>query len=618
MVEGYTKSGLENRVAKYYEDLYAETFPIGGAKRPVSIKDLDPMLLAFKHRIRGEGYSQALKDLNDIDPFLLTWGHYQRLVDMRTALEDEDVPSHLTKAERGQNLGRLGVTYLNMAHRQNTELFLSMAESIANDCKDKESAGLWLIYRAINFSISLDLQAAKKCLDIAKKKVKNNANKAFREGVEGWIYQGVLGYNEDMQSEKMLQCFNEAVRLYDEIPVSNRDLELRALRARGTYLGRARGYSVLGQHEAAKGDFDEARKELEALDNQRLLVYWRNIKGSADREMGKLAQAKNALEHAQRVSIAIGDRRGEQITNSLLGKVYRDAAWAIRIQEGEFSDAAVEHLHAAAHHCERALKGEHKLENKPRLVIALRRLGNVYQELHRASEDTKGAEKFLRLAEDNYNEAKEITGDGDQTFDARTTNYDWLERSRLGLAQVSQLTKKKDAKPYSFPGADSALAVPQILEDGRSPPVVPPVELTMGMVLLWDKDAYASEGHDLDSPEKAFSRAEELLDQALTNLSKDEMGLDDKAKDLKRRAEINYALGTALVGQAVSVDEAKRDGIGKRARDKYKEVLSEYTSPGIVRDTFQDLIAIREAIGPSNVVDECLALFRDQWSPEAL
>ena len=44
MVEGYTKSGLENRVAEYYEDLYAETFPTGGAKRPVSIKDLDPML----------------------------------------------------------------------------------------------------------------------------------------------------------------------------------------------------------------------------------------------------------------------------------------------------------------------------------------------------------------------------------------------------------------------------------------------------------------------------------------------------------------------------------------------------------------------------------------------
>ncbi len=140
MVEGYTKSALENRVAKYYEDLYAETFPTGGAKRPVSIKDLDPMLLAFEHRFRGEGYSEALKDLNDIDASLLYWGHYLRLVDMRTDLEDEDVGSRLTKAERGHNLGRLGVTYLYMAHRPNAESFLSMAESIANDCKDQESA----------------------------------------------------------------------------------------------------------------------------------------------------------------------------------------------------------------------------------------------------------------------------------------------------------------------------------------------------------------------------------------------------------------------------------------------------------------------------------------------
>ncbi len=85
---------------------------------------------------------------------------------MRTDLEDEDVGSRLTKAERGHKLGRLGVAYLWMAHRPNAESFLSMAESVANDCKDQESAGLWLIYRGLNLTISGDLQAAKKCLDV--------------------------------------------------------------------------------------------------------------------------------------------------------------------------------------------------------------------------------------------------------------------------------------------------------------------------------------------------------------------------------------------------------------------------------------------------------------------
>ena len=59
MVNGYTKTTLENRVAEYYEGLYAETFPTGGAKRPVSIVDLEPMLRAFEHRIRGEGLHYA-------------------------------------------------------------------------------------------------------------------------------------------------------------------------------------------------------------------------------------------------------------------------------------------------------------------------------------------------------------------------------------------------------------------------------------------------------------------------------------------------------------------------------------------------------------------------------
>ncbi len=407
-----------------------------------------------------------------------------------------------------------------------------------------------------------------------------------------------------MQSKEMLQCYNEAERLYEEFSVRDLDIEVRSLRT-FIYLHRARSYSLLGQHEAAIGDFDEARKEFEALDNQRVLVYWHTIKGSAEREMGKLAQAKNALEHAQRVSIAIGDRRGEQVTNSLLGKVYRDAAWAIRIQEGEFSDAAVEHLHAAAHYFERALKVERKLGNKPRLVIVLRRLGNVCRELHRASEDTKGAKKFLALADDNYDEAINLAGEGDAT----ATIYDWLESSRLTLATATS---------GRFPDAPAALNAQQDLVDKTRPLVVPPVQLLMGIVLLRNKEAYKLGKHGLDSPEKAFGRAEELFDQALTDLAEDEKGLDDKAKDLKRWAEINYALGTAFVGQAVLAEKNRRGELEEQARQTYEKVLNTYRSPGFVRDTYHDLIAIQEAVGPSKFVDECLALFRDNWHPESL
>ena len=65
-------------------------------------------------------------------------------------------------------------------------------------------------------------------------------------------------------------------------------------------------------------------------------------------------------------------------------------------------------------------------------------------------------------------------------------------------------------------------------------------------------------------------------------------------------------------------DEVLKGDLEKQARQTYEKVLSTYKSAGFVRDTFQDLIAIKEAVGRSKFVDECLALFRENWHPESL
>ena len=600
MIDGYTKSSLENRVAQHYEEHYAEIFPSGGTKRPVSIKDLEPMLLAFAHRIRGEDYSKALKVVNDIDIILVTWGHYQRLVDMRMKLENDDIGSRLAEGERGYNLGQLGVVYFYMGHRQNAELYLTKAESIAKARRDKESEGSWLIFRALNAASGGDLRAAKKCLDSAKDKVKGSVHKAMLEGITGLMNLGVLGYYDVMHSANMLKHYNKAVELYDKLPIS--DLEVRSLRAYAC-MNRARGYAVMGQLDAAIRDLEDARAEFEALDNSRVLAQWNNITASVEREMGKLGQAKSALEHAQRVSVAIGEHRGEQVSNSLLGKVYRDAAWAIRIREGKFTEAAVDHLRAAAHHCEIALKGERQLGNRPRLIIALRRLGNVSRDLLRATDNGKDAENLLRVADESYDEALSLALEGD----ARAVIYDWLERTRLALAA---------APSGRFPDAQAALNAQQDLVDKSSPLVVPPVELVMGIVLLRNEDAYQLEKHDIKSPKKAFDKAEKLLAHALSDLAKKERGSDGKSKDLKRRAEIGYALETARVGLALSADKAAQREYRKRTRKAYEELLGTYTGPGFVRDTVADLIAIRDGVGSFKLVDDSIGRFSKIWHPD--
>ncbi|MDJ0944257.1 MAG: hypothetical protein QNJ30_12365 [Kiloniellales bacterium] len=568
------------------------------------------MLMAFEHRLRGDGYAQALKDLNDVDTYLLTWGHFDRLVKMRTRLEPDEVGDRLTEVERGQNLGRLGVTYLFMAHPEKADSFLAAAETIAKDCGDSENEGLWQIYRAWNKNDAGARDEAETLLKSAKRKVATKADKAFCAAHFGWLHQGLLGYHDVMQATEMLQSFDEAVRLYDSIPAGERDPMLRAYRATLAYMGRARSYAVLGQHDAANHDFKAAYDELRAIDHQRMLAVWGTNKGSAEREMGKLAQAKSTLEHALRLSIAIGDRRGEQVANSLLGKVHRDGAWAIRIKNDAFTEESVELLQASAHHFERAIKGERKLGNKLRLVIALRRLANVNRELSRALTDLKQDEAAIRVsrqAEEGYLEAGKVA----PADDARTTIYDWLERTRSASAMPNSARG-------SFPGAQVPSNAEKQLENENKPLVVPPVETEIGIVLLRQKDAYKFEGHQLDSPATAFRAAIGKLEKELNKLKQKEKKLDETARDLKRAAELNYALGTALVGLAVSDGKGKTDENSKKARKILERTLNDFPSPGFIRDTYEDLAAMQGAIEKPKLIDEFLSLFRKKWPPEML
>ena len=242
-------------------------------------------------------------------------------------------------------------------------------------------------------------------------------------------------------------------------------------------------------------------------------------------------------------------------------------------------------------------------------MIVLRRLGNVRRELSRAVKDSKDAKEFARIAQENYDEAADVASNSGGPSDARTAIYNWREKSRWALSTP---------KPDAFPDAKDAFQVQQSLKKESGPVVVPPVQLGMGIVLLRNEGAHESERERKGSAEKAFIESGELLNQALTDLARDEKGLKDKEKNLKRWAEINYALGTALVGQAVLSAKKRRAELEEQARQTFQKVLNTYKSAGIVRDTCQDLIAIKEAVGRSKFVDECMALFRDNWHPESL
>ena len=66
----------------------------------------------------------------------------------------------------------------------------------------------------------------------------------------------------------------------------------------------------------------------------------------------------------------------------------------------------------------------------------------------------------------------------------------------------------------------------------------------------------------------------------------------------------------------MSSGKAKQDDLKKRARKILEHVLEDFPSPGFIRDTYQDLVAIQEAIEKPRLVDEFLILFKDKWNPQ--
>jgi tetratricopeptide (TPR) repeat protein len=101
----YTRQALELRAADYYVQIQVSQ------EVWESIDDLEPQLNEFEHRIRAGDHENAFWLLDSIDEdHLALWGHYDRLADMRLALQ-----GHLKKIGlQVVNLRRLGYIHYNL------------------------------------------------------------------------------------------------------------------------------------------------------------------------------------------------------------------------------------------------------------------------------------------------------------------------------------------------------------------------------------------------------------------------------------------------------------------------------------------------------------------------
>src|SRR5439155_11553985 len=100
-----------------------------------SIRDLEPQLTEFEHRVKAQDYDNAARLIDEIDrSYLAPWGHARRVLTMREQLLGKITDRELEE----RNVGQLGLAYHTMGRVEQAASYYRQALAIARELGDRQ------------------------------------------------------------------------------------------------------------------------------------------------------------------------------------------------------------------------------------------------------------------------------------------------------------------------------------------------------------------------------------------------------------------------------------------------------------------------------------------------
>ncbi len=303
--DDYNLTALERRAASYYVQLRTPPETWKG------IRDLEPQLAEFEHRVKAHDYDAAAQLIGEIDrAYLVPWGHARRVLNMREQLLGKITDRAL---EEG-NLGQLGLAYHSMGKVDQAAAYYRQALAIAREIGDRSGEATRLGHLGIAYS---HLGQIEQAIDHYRQALAIAREISDRRGEGRHLGNLGLSYRDLGQVEQAIDSYQQALAIAREI--GNRQGEGHQLGNLGI------AYRDLGQIEQAIDSYQQALVIAREIGDRTMEEYVLGNLGECYLDLGDAAQAIDAAQQALVIARDIDDSRGEGYMLNNLGKACRSS-----------------------------------------------------------------------------------------------------------------------------------------------------------------------------------------------------------------------------------------------------------------------------------------------------
>lgn len=287
----YNLYALHRRAADYYAQLRT---PPDTWK---SIRDLEPQLAEFEHRVKGGDYDAAARLIDDLDASHLTlWGHVRRVLSMREQLLGK-IDNQLLEES---NLGQLGIAYHKLGKLEQAIDYYQRALQIARNIGDRPGEATRLGHLGIAYSY---LGRSEETVNYYHQALAITRELGDKRGEAKHLGNLGLTYRELGQIDKAIEAYQQALGITREL--GNRQGE-------GRQLGNlALAYRDMGQIERAVEHYQSALAIARQVGDRQMEESVLGNLSEAYCDQGDPARGIETAEQARAIAAEIDDRRGE-------------------------------------------------------------------------------------------------------------------------------------------------------------------------------------------------------------------------------------------------------------------------------------------------------------------
>ncbi len=528
---------------------------------------LAPQMAEFSHLVKAgtkEAYERAFGLVEEIEPYLFTRGQYLKLVEMREKL--------LGKLEGGSELlnrGNLGKTYICVGRAQEALKLSNEAWNgfkKKNDLKNKgRFLGWWGWALLMTGQLSEALASWKDALEIARAdEVKDMLYATWWLNSLGWTHLEAAA-----NPKEALKFLRESAAISKDMYNAGQ-LNIWGLAVKelvNTNLGKA--YNKLGHNEKASELLDGAISAAGEIGDQTTVMLAHRGKGDCCRSCFQKESAREHYQKALKIAKETGILIEEIRVFSRQGNLHRDQGFYRDISGNEDETLAFYTRAAAAY--QNAI--DTGIGNDPEIRVLHGRKGNV-----RSILGSKGQSEMYRSAAESLGDALGMAGP-----DAAAKVHTQLDlvRNELGAGKIEDV--RKTFEEHMGQGNTAPFGLGNIFPEDKDP---------------GDKAA--------EVVKKLYESCQEKIDKSAGHT----------LKHPKPEAELHYLQARLL---AIETAMAKKEGNEDKQKAKLDKAVYKldqackiYKSPDLLRDTYYDLLLVRQISGGDNLLKPLIDLLREE------